>query len=507
MTKKTLILLGFVITKLILQYFLISPEYELHRDEYLHLDQAHHLAWGYLSVPPVTSFISYIILLLGNSYFWIKFFPALFGALTIVVVWKTIETLGGNLFSLFLGATAILVSALTRINILYQPNSLDILLWTAFYFLVIKFIQDEKPKWFYFISLVFALGFLNKYNFVFLLLAFLPAILISEYRKIFINKHLYFSALLGFIIILPNLLWQYHNNFPVFHHLNELARTQLVNVKRSDFLKEQLIFFIGSLFVIISALISLLIYKPFKKYQCFLWSFILTLLIYVYLKAKGYYAIGLYPVYIAFGSVYLADVVKESWKKYLQPIAIAIPILLFIPIYNIAFPNKSPEFIINHSKPYKDFGQLRWEDGKDHKLPQDFADMLGWKELALKVDRLYAQLPNKENTLILCDNYGQAGAINYYSQQKIQAVSFNADYVNWFDLSVHYQNLIRIKEIDGRKTELAETSPYFATSVVGDSITNKNAREFGTTIFVFTGAKVDINNRIKKEILEVKNYH
>ncbi|KKX47100.1 hypothetical protein L950_0228290 [Sphingobacterium sp. IITKGP-BTPF85] len=27
---------------------------------------------------------------------------------------------------------------------------------------------------------------------------------------------------------------------------------------------------------------------------------------------------------------------------------------------------------------------LTWEDGKEHQLPQDFADMLGWKELAKK---------------------------------------------------------------------------------------------------------------------------
>jgi hypothetical protein len=72
---------------------------------------------------------------------------------------------------------------------------------------------------------------------------------------------------------------------------------------------------------------------------------------------------------------------------------------------------------------------LRWEDGKDHLLPQDFADMLGWKELALKVDSAYLKLPNKDNTLILCDNYGQAGAINFYTRQKLRAVSFNADYI------------------------------------------------------------------------------
>ena len=40
MTKKTIILLGFIGIKFLLQFLLLSSEYDLQRDEYLHLDQA-----------------------------------------------------------------------------------------------------------------------------------------------------------------------------------------------------------------------------------------------------------------------------------------------------------------------------------------------------------------------------------------------------------------------------------------------------------------------------------
>jgi len=507
MTKKTILLVGFIIAKFIIQYAIINPEYELHRDEYLHLDQGSHLAWGYLSVPPVTSWISYFITLLGNGVFWIKFFPALFGALTIVVVWKTIEVLNGSLFALVSGATAVLLSVLLRINMLYQPNSLDILLWTTFYFVMVRYIQDEHPKWLYTAAVIFALGFLNKYNFVFLLLGLFPAVLLTQHRKLFVTRHFYYAILLGGILVLPNLVWQYRNHFPVFHHLNELARTQLVNVNRTDFLKEQIIFFIGSLYVIIAALIALLINKQYKKYRIFLWAFIFTLLLYVYLKAKGYYAIGLYPFLIAIGSVYLGNILKDGWKKYLQPVAIIIPIIIAVPIFKVAFPNKSPQDIEQHPERYKALGLLRWEDGKDHALPQDFADMQGWKELAIKVENIYSRLPSPEQTLILCDNYGEAGAINYYVHNKnIKAVSFNADYINWFDLSKQINNLIRVKMEEYQATELEKTQPYFETGIAADSITNTFAREYGTTIFVFTNAKIDVNERIKNEIAKTKNY-
>ncbi|HEY4965847.1 MAG TPA: glycosyl transferase, partial [Puia sp.] len=130
----------------------------------------------------------------------------------------------------------------------------------------------------------------------------------------------------------------------------------------------------------------------------------------------------------------------------------------------------------------------------------------GWKELALKVDSIYSGLPDKGNTLVLCDNYGQAGAINYYTNKGIRAVSFNADYINWFDLTKKYENLIRVKEQPDANVEIRETSPFFQNSIPADSITNRYAREFGTVIFCFTGAKIDIRQRIKYEITEKKNY-
>jgi hypothetical protein len=52
---------------------------------------------------------------------------------------------------------------------------------------------------------------------------------------------------------------------------------------------------------------------------------------------------------------------------------------------------------------------------------------------------------------------------------------------------------------------LKETSPFFEKSYIGGTVTNTFAREFGTTIFVFEKALVDINQRLKKEIEEEKN--
>jgi len=507
MKKTSWILWALILIKFILQYLLIDPVYELHRDEFLHLDQARHLAWGYTSVPPLTSWISWIILQLGNGVFWVKFFPALFGALTLLVVWKTIEELKGAWFALLLGGISVVFSSLIRINMLYQPNSPDILAWTLLFYCIVKYINSENSKWLWYAGITFAFGFLNKYNIVFLLIGLLPSILITEHRTIFRNKQFYFAMGLAALLVLPNLIWQYLNGFPVFMHLDELARTQLVNVNRFDFLKEQLLFFMGSIFVILAAFVAFFIHKPFHRYRIFGLSFLFTIGLFVYLKAKGYYAIGLYPIFLAFGAVYLEQLLSGKRIKYLRPVILALPILMFFPMLQIAFPNRTPQEIRQHEQQYKDFGLLRWEDGKDHALPQDFADMLCWKELARKVDSAYIQISDPDHTLIYCDNYGQAGAVNYYSKIKnIGAVSLNADYINWFRLDKEIRHVIRVKEIFDNGKELIVSQPYFESVSRFDEITNEFARERGTTIYLLKNSKVNVNEILQKEIDERRNH-
>lgn len=509
LSKKTLLLCFFIVLKIALSFIVINPVYDLHRDEYLHLDQAKHLALGYESVPPFTSWISWLILQLGNGVFWVKFFPALFGTLTIVVVWFAVKELKGNLFALALAGISVTFSVILRLNILFQPNSFDVLCWTFLYLCFIKYIHSYNSKWLWFAAMAFALGFLNKYNIVFLVLGFFPAILLTEHRRILVNIHFYGAILLALVLIAPNLAWQYENGFPVVRHLKTLSETQLVNVNRADFLKEQLLFFIGSFFVIVAALVSFFRYRRFRKYRAFAWSFLLTLSIFTFLKAKGYYAIGLYPIYLAFGAVYLEYLLEQGRSRYLRPVAILVIVLVFLPFFKIAFPILTPEATLRQSDVLKNMGLLRWEDGKDHLLPQDYADMLGWSELARKTDSAFERIGTKENTLVLCDNYGQAGAINYYSRYKhIGAVSMNADYINWFPLDQkELKNVILIKDTGDKDKDRTREKKFFRTVMLADQIDNIFAREKGTAIYMLKDATTSINQILREEIAERKSRH
>ena len=74
----------------------------------------------------------------------------------------------------------------------------------------------------------------------------------------------------------------------------------------------------------------------------------------------------------------------------------ALVIGLTIPFFPVGFPMMSPEKLATFykEKGIDKTGLLKWEDQKDHELPMDFADMLGWKEITEKTEKFFNSLPD-----------------------------------------------------------------------------------------------------------------
>ena len=218
-----LILVSLMAVKIAAQCFLIHPSFDLQRDEYLHLDLANHPAWGYMSVPPVTSWIAMVIKLLGNDVFWVKFFPALFGDFTMFFCWKIVEELGGRLFAKVIVALAVLFSVLLRINTLFQPNSFEIMAWTAAFYFLVRYLHRGTIVNLYVLAFVFAIAFLNKYNVIFPMAGIGLAWLLLPQRRLLWTPHFVGAVVLFLLLIAPNIYWQYTHGIPFVKHMRELA--------------------------------------------------------------------------------------------------------------------------------------------------------------------------------------------------------------------------------------------------------------------------------------------
>lgn len=501
--KSYWILIAILIIKLVMQYIVINPFYELHRDEFLYLNQADHLAFGYISVPPLTALFSKIILVLGGGVFWVKFLPALFGASTIVFTWLIVESLQGSLFSKILASAALLFSVLMRLNTLFQPNSFDILAWTMTFYFLIKFIQTERSKWLYWLAVIIALGFYNKYNMIFLIATLAIGLLLTFQRKIFINKYFWLAMIICLLILSPNVIWQIKNHFPVFEHMKILKVNQLDNNTASGFLKSQIMFFFGSLPLTIAAMAAFFFVRSFRPFRFIGITFISVIFLFAMMRAKDYYAAGIFPVVIAFGSLFFDQMLTKRWKVIIIPLLAGFNLAIFLLVFKLIFPVLPPADIRQNAASFEKFGMLRWEDGKNHDLPQDFADMTGWKEMAEKSLSAYGQIsPDQiENTIIICSNYGEAGALNYYDRGKMpEAYAFNTDYIYWIPRLKKIQNVLIVGERPDQ-----EVIALFKEYKLTDSVENTYAREHGTGIYLFTGASDSFTNLFYNKVEERKN--
>ena len=117
----------------------------------------------------------------------------------------------------------------------------------------------------------------------------------------------------------------------------------------------------------------------------------------------------------------------------------------------IGLPVMKPEKLVAYYEKTHARGKgiLQWEDQQDHPLPQDFADMLGWEEMAQKAATAFHSLDScqQANTIIFCDNYGMAGAVNYYWKKYHlpEAYSDNASFLYWIPDPLHFQNLVLLE--------------------------------------------------------------
>lgn len=496
------LLLLIIGVKLAFQFGVGGIDYDLQRDEYLHLDLANHLASGYLSVPPFTAITSLVIQWLGNGFFWIRFFPALYGVLTMVLVWKMVEMLGGRWFAQVLAALVFICSGMSRVNILYQPNSFDILAWTLLFWCLLQWLHTGKDKWLLWMGVVTGVGILNKYNIIFLVVGVLAALLLSSHRQVFKNKYLYVGLAIALIIVSPNIVWQFQHGLPVLHHMKELAETQLVHVSRISFLADQLIFFIGGAFIVVAAFIGLLLYRPFRSYRIVLLVYVLTMMLFTYLRAKSYYTLGLYPILLAFGSVYWERIFTHDWTRHLRWLWVAIIVVPFALLVNAVFPVLKPAEISEKAGKFRALGLLRWEDGKDHPLPQDFADMLGWRQLAVLALQAWEQVPaaDRPYTLVITSNYGEAGALNYYNKGKMPlAVSFDADYVYWFPEMDSIRYILKVgKRPQGETLKLA--GKIVQTGVLQDTLSREYG--YGADVYLLSGLSPALPVRLKQVTLE-----
>jgi 4-amino-4-deoxy-L-arabinose transferase-like glycosyltransferase len=503
MPKTRRLLYGLALIKFILPFILQNSWYQPQRDEFLYLAEGHHLAWGYMEVPPLLSVLSSITHAFGDGFFWIKCWPSLFGAFTLILTGEIILSLGGQAFALLLAFLSFVFTGFLRTHYLFQANFLEIFFWTLMAYGLIRYFQSGKKQWIYLFGISTGLGMMSKYSVAFFLVSVLMGLALSKERKIFANKHLYYAALIGFVVFLPNLLWQYFHHFPLLYHMKELQIKQLQFVDPLNFLTGQLMMLLPCVVIWVAGLFWVSFSRSELNYRFLGWAYVFLILLLLIGHGKSYYASGIYPSLLAFGA-YQWEKFTSVRFKLLRIIPVIIPLALAFWLIPIALPILPPQKLASFYKKANlgNLGILKWEDQKNHALPMDFADMLSWKEMTEKTAQAFKSLDSNERKqcLLFCDNYGEAGAVNYYGKPYglPEAFSDDASFLYWMPDSLHIVNMVYVTDDQNEMQHSFVNNFSFAK--VFDSITDPYARERGSLIIIFKGANAEFNRMFNQKI-------
>src|SRR5512146_1343279 len=98
----------------VLAHFATNGLYGFHRDELATLDDARHLAWGYVAYPPLTPFLGRIELeLFGAMPRAFRLLASLAQALAIVITSMIAKRLGGGRAAQWIAALAVAIAPIS----------------------------------------------------------------------------------------------------------------------------------------------------------------------------------------------------------------------------------------------------------------------------------------------------------------------------------------------------------------------------------------------------------
>ena len=436
LTSTNAILIYLSLFKLAL-LIIFAGNYGLFRDEYYYIEVSKHLAWGYVDLQPLSAIIlAFSRTLFGDSILGIRILSYLAGSAIVFVSGLIAREMQGSKFAqIFTAFIMIFSGVILGTSGYFSMNSFDILLSALMFYYLIKLMNTGNPKLWLVIGLLFGIGLQNKLTFLFLGFGLAIGLILTKYRNQLKSKELWIGAAIAFIIFLPNIIWQITNDYPTLEFMRNASEFKNKSMGLIEFT-------LGSIqelnpgytLFILTAVYFLFFNKIGKKYNLIGWIFLSVFLIFVFKNGKPYYMGVLYPVILAAGVIGADYLIENYLRSYVR----IILIILVIPFAIVVTPFALPVLNVNAFIKYSETLGIKPESGERSKLgllPQFYADRFGWKDMVKKIAVAYNKLSpdEKKEALIFGQNYGEAGAVDFYRKEYNlpPAISSHNNYWIW----------------------------------------------------------------------------
>lgn len=411
--RVALVVAALVVARALLPLLLLDPAWEFHRDELLYFAMGDHLAWR-MQFPPFIAAVARLSTAVFGDSVWAARVPAALGgaAITGVLLWL-VQRLGAGLWALLLTWIGLaLAPVFLRSSVLFQPVVFDQLWATLAVTALVLAAVEDAPRWWLLVGVALGLGVLTKMSSVMYAAVILAvAVVHPRLRRQLLTRWPWAAAALALVLGAPTVVGQVHYAWPFLQQLQALKAGQFAHTSLVGTLAEQPMLLTPAALLVVAAAGAR---ERVRAAVVVAGGFAAGLLALVLWQGgKAYYAAPAYPVLIALGAV----VVARASRRWLAPTAAVAMCAIGVPLVPMGVPALAPAAMAAYAQRLG-VGTTT-NRGETLALPQDYADMLGWRAKAEAVQAAYAALDEAERAevVIVGGNYGQAGALARYARR------------------------------------------------------------------------------------------
>ena len=389
------------------------------RDELYYVACSKHVAWGYVDQPPLSiAVLALWRFLFGDSLAIVRFAPALAHALTVLVIGRIARDLGGGRFGVTLAClAAVLAPGLLGTASVFSMNALDLLLWTLALSAFVRALDRERPADWMGLGLALGLGLLNKISVLWLGAGLFAGLVATRRRRWLATPWPWLAGVLALALFTPHVVWQVEHGWPTLEFMRHAVLEKMVRTSPAEFLGAQVMMAGPAGAVLGRAGRAWCAFGPRGREWRALavaWLVVLAILL-ASPAARASYLIASYGLLFATGGVALERLSHAPGRRWARGVVVALLILLQLPLLPLALPVLPVSGFIAYTRalPMRPTAEERT---RPDELPQMYADMFGWEEMADRVGRVYRSLPEAERVKcgVYARNYGEAGALDLF---------------------------------------------------------------------------------------------
>jgi len=395
--------------------------YGYFRDELYYIACSKRLAAGYVDQPPLSIFVlAGAVRIFGDSVFAIRLVPAVLCGISAALVGLLAQRMGGGRAAVVLASLAFMAAPqILGFHTYYSMNSLDIMFWLLVVHALLGAAERGALRNWLLLGLVVGLGLLNKTSMLWLGAGVGAAILFSrELRRQLATPGPYAAAALALVLFSPFVIWNALHGWPHIEFMRNATEGKYSSLTRTRFLADQFLAMNPFTYLVsLPGLVWCLAGRESRRWRPVGVMFLTVLAVLLANPhTKSEYMAAAYPMLFAPGAVAL-ELMRQPWRAAAVRILPGLLVVSGVMLAPLAMPILPVNAYLRYARAIG-VAPSTAENLEVADLPQFFADMHGWEELARDVSAAYLTIPEPERrtTVALVTNYGEAGALELFAR-------------------------------------------------------------------------------------------